>query len=689
MSIVSWKKAMLACSASLAISASIPATANAEVTVIRDQQGVPFINATTNREMWFALGYVQARDRIIQMELLRQAAFGELPILADDPSKDNTARDIRNHKLHHKYPNLRQNLTREYHSSTDIAGNIALECMAEGINSFKAALKLGPGVHENEKNTCLTKPFQESTFTAGEEHTVKPEEFLFIEKKTKELGLDPRPWTAIDIAGLFHLQVMDEFSNRNTELNNLKHLVELTSVYNEDPEAGVRVFNSMKWSLNRDAATTIPASPEEKRAADVMANTYHAKLIASVRPASQKFNGCTVYGLESLKASSAETSNYAMHKQSDSFPYQASNWWVISQAPFKAPGADLPTGIMYNGPQIAALDPSRTYQVALKSEEGFQFAGNTYPGTINFWQGHNGNLALGLTAGNIDVSDIFCVDLFRKADGTFFYNTENGGERNLQQTSNDPVLFHVADAEWPVVMIESNPAHQPGTPVGTAYIQRYNWQGATVSTLLNWIKALNATDIPTWNKHLDKVGGNFNLVALDGQNTGVPQYEYDPQQANLLLLANPENSPEQNAETLMMNSLMVAIDKMAKYPSFNAERYETGQQTYFQPEISTTSGLSTTIAAGDLKTGFRPGSINIRHFRNRGPLNIAVAFDGVAQGKNIAHPGVREYRAVDGAGDLNEAGNDYASNQIRMFGDNRYRDMHPLPPRKIKIRSKL
>ncbi len=500
MSIVSWKKAMLACSASLAISASIPATANAEVTVIRDQQGVPFINATTNREMWFALGYVQARDRIIQMELLRQAAFGELPILADDPSKDNTARDIRNHKLHHKYPNLRQNLTREYHSSTDIAGNIALECMAEGINSFKAALKLGPGVHENEKNTCLTKPFQESTFTAGEEHTVKPEEFLFIEKKTKELGLDPRPWTAIDIAGLFHLQVMDEFSNRNTELNNLKHLVELTSVYNEDPEAGVRVFNSMKWSLNRDAATTIPASPEEKRAADVMANTYHAKLIASVRPASQKFNGCTVYGLESLKASSAETSNYAMHKQSDSFPYQASNWWVISQAPFKAPGADLPTGIMYNGPQIAALDPSRTYQVALKSEEGFQFAGNTYPGTINFWQGHNGNLALGLTAGNIDVSDIFCVDLFRKADGTFFYNTENGGERNLQQTSNDPVLFHVADAEWPVVMIESNPAHQPGTPVGTAYIQRYNWQGATVSTLLNWIKALNATDIPLMDK---------------------------------------------------------------------------------------------------------------------------------------------------------------------------------------------
>jgi penicillin G amidase len=51
---------------------------SAPVSITRDGQGVPTINATTVDDMFFAQGYVTAQDRLFQMDLLRRAARGEL-----------------------------------------------------------------------------------------------------------------------------------------------------------------------------------------------------------------------------------------------------------------------------------------------------------------------------------------------------------------------------------------------------------------------------------------------------------------------------------------------------------------------------------------------------------------------------------------------------------------------------------
>ena len=48
------------------------------VTVIYDQRGVPHIRAQNETDMYRALGYVHAQDRLFQMELLRRLARGEL-----------------------------------------------------------------------------------------------------------------------------------------------------------------------------------------------------------------------------------------------------------------------------------------------------------------------------------------------------------------------------------------------------------------------------------------------------------------------------------------------------------------------------------------------------------------------------------------------------------------------------------
>ena len=48
------------------------------VSVIRDNHGVPTIEAATLDNLFFAQGYVTAQDRLFQMDLLRRAAAGEL-----------------------------------------------------------------------------------------------------------------------------------------------------------------------------------------------------------------------------------------------------------------------------------------------------------------------------------------------------------------------------------------------------------------------------------------------------------------------------------------------------------------------------------------------------------------------------------------------------------------------------------
>ena len=55
---------------------------SAPVTVIRDPQGVPAIEAQTFTDLFFAQGYVTAQDRLWQMDVLRRFAGGEMSEIA-------------------------------------------------------------------------------------------------------------------------------------------------------------------------------------------------------------------------------------------------------------------------------------------------------------------------------------------------------------------------------------------------------------------------------------------------------------------------------------------------------------------------------------------------------------------------------------------------------------------------------
>lgn len=49
-----------------------------KVEIIRDKDGVPHIRAKNDHDLYMAQGYVQAQDRLFQMDLSRRQASGEL-----------------------------------------------------------------------------------------------------------------------------------------------------------------------------------------------------------------------------------------------------------------------------------------------------------------------------------------------------------------------------------------------------------------------------------------------------------------------------------------------------------------------------------------------------------------------------------------------------------------------------------
>src|SRR5690625_806611 len=60
-----------------------------EVKITTDNKGIPHIEATNNKDLFFAQGYAQARDRLFQMDLSRRQASGTLSELVGAQAVDN------------------------------------------------------------------------------------------------------------------------------------------------------------------------------------------------------------------------------------------------------------------------------------------------------------------------------------------------------------------------------------------------------------------------------------------------------------------------------------------------------------------------------------------------------------------------------------------------------------------------
>jgi penicillin G amidase len=102
-----------------------------EVSVRRDERGVPYIEAGCEEDLYFAQGYAAAQDRLWQMDLLRRTARGEL-------SEVFGAATLEQDKLRRTFGFARLAEALLARASAAAAG--ALQAYARGVNAFMEGL---------------------------------------------------------------------------------------------------------------------------------------------------------------------------------------------------------------------------------------------------------------------------------------------------------------------------------------------------------------------------------------------------------------------------------------------------------------------------------------------------------------------------------------------------------------------
>ena len=168
-----------------------------EVQVVRDDMGVPHITAKNEADLYRAQGYIQAQDRLFQMDLSRRQASGRLAEVVGEAAVD-TDKFFRTFSLRHA--------AEASWDGYDADSKQVLEWFAEGVNAF-----------------------------------IEEEQYTY---EFKVLGYEPEPWTPIDSLTIGKYMAYDLGGNwnllafRHWALNNLSEDLyrELNVTYPKDAE---------------------------------------------------------------------------------------------------------------------------------------------------------------------------------------------------------------------------------------------------------------------------------------------------------------------------------------------------------------------------------------------------------------------------------------------------------------------
>jgi penicillin amidase len=338
----------------------------ADVTVLRDESGIPHLYGDSLTDLFRAQGYVHAQERFFEMDLRRHITAGRLSELVgsagvetDKVIRTMNWRGVAEEELPTLAPQTRQ----------------ALQAYADGVNTYLRGRSPG--------DVAL-------------EYTV--------------LGLqlplgDIEEWTPVDSLAWLKAMAWDLRGDYNDELARArlsgrvsdKQIAEIYPRY--DSNAHPPILSEDEWSLRGSASSAVPGALTRADGAATAART-------SPRARADVERETTTPGAEAAYA--------AVQAALDAVPELVgrgegigSNSWVVA-------GSRTSTGkpLLANDPHLAVSQPGIWIQNGLSCRQvssacpldvsGFSFAG--VPGVVI---GHNDHIAWGFTNLNPDVSDFY------------------------------------------------------------------------------------------------------------------------------------------------------------------------------------------------------------------------------------------------------------------------------------------
>jgi penicillin amidase len=433
----------------------------APVSLLRDERGIPHIEASNEADLYFAQGYATASDRLWQMDLLRRTARGELAEIFGQPALEEDKR-----RRIYGFGALADAVV----SRIPAATRDALENYTRGVNAYIES--------------------------RGGKETPLPPEFQII-------GYKPRPWRPADslVVGKILAETLsttwptdisrallaDLPPARRAQLLPDSSPLDVLVVGTDDPKSRRPVKNRKPPAAKaRAAKTNTPALPSfvEREEVELLAEV--ARVTTLVRT--------------SLERVGLYMENRAV-----------SNNWVASG---KRTASGKP--LLANDPHLPASAPSVWHMAHLRAP-GLHVAGVTVPGVPGIIIGHNEHIAWGMTNLDPDVQDLYLENF--SADKKNFYETPTGlreaevrneeikVRKGLTDASTDIVNFEVTKTRHGPIILESE---------GKRYALRWTALDAERTEFDAFYKINRARD---WNEFRDALsiysGPTQNFVYAD------------------------------------------------------------------------------------------------------------------------------------------------------------------------------
>ncbi|MGH9946997.1 MAG: penicillin acylase family protein [Pyrinomonadaceae bacterium] len=343
------------------------------VTVRRDGRSIPYIEAKSDADLYFAQGYVTASDRLWQMDLLRRVARGET---AEIFGKSTLEED----KRWRRYGFAR--ISEESVQYLDGELRSALENYSKGVNAYIESLDAAS----------------------------LPVEFKILQYK-------PRPWTPADtvVIGKILAEALSSSYSGDLVRESLKgfdpqKLADLTNV--------VTPYDVLLFGKDTKATTAKNFATKGTKSAK--------KVVNGLSEGSGKFTVPLVADSDDLSYApfvlSVAKSDQAVRESSlrrvglYAEELAASNNWVISG---KRTADGKP--ILANDPHLMASAPGIWYLSHLTTPT-MRVSGVTFPGVPGIVLGHNQHFAWGATNVGPDVQDLYVETFNEKGE----YKTPEG-----------------------------------------------------------------------------------------------------------------------------------------------------------------------------------------------------------------------------------------------------------------------
>ena len=317
---------------------------SAPVRVARRDDGLWRIEARDERDAIAAAGYLQARDRMAQLDLFRHVARGELAAwLGEQPFGERTTleADVLNRFLDF-VPRAEALL-----AATSQAERDALAAFVSGINAW---------IDEDHRSL---------------EHRL--------------VGAPPRAWTAVDSLAIYQMIMYGLAGNADREVRRLAIAC----------AAGLDAMERIWPTRVEFDVTALP--PEDVRPGRHAPRPAVVPELAAALP-----ELCPPDDTADARALPAPPALHPIRALADPFasPWSASNNWTVA-------GARTSSGrpVLSSDPHLPHMNPPLVWGVEIVLPD-HRVAGFTLPGLHRVVFGHNGHVAWGATTNHVDRQDL-------------------------------------------------------------------------------------------------------------------------------------------------------------------------------------------------------------------------------------------------------------------------------------------